>query len=126
VGLVNDPRFGQGLWVLDGHVPVPAPDALTWGMLSEDIAARRVGLWRWKDPATERSASVSTVFLGQSAQALIADRPIRLFETLVEMQDGADTEAQDMTWRWDTWEEAAAKHAEIVGIFRRCLMLPED
>jgi hypothetical protein len=123
---VSDPQLSRGLWVLDGQTPVPAPDALAWGVLVEDIAARRVGLWRWKDPATERSASVSTVFLGQSAQSLLTGQPVALFETLLQMQDGPEDNGSEMSWSWDTWEEAAAKHAQIVGIFRRALMLPDD
>jgi hypothetical protein len=95
----------MGLYVLDGHTPVPEPRLERWAIWFQD-ADRHVRL------SEQGDTRVSTVFLGLDHGW--GDGPALLFETMAFVGD--DTVAQE---RYATWAEAEEGHARHVdAIFR--------
>lgn len=93
-----------GRYILDGHKAVPEPDLLKWGQWLE-TANRHVG----QDEIG--TARVSTVFLGLDHS--FGDGPPLLFETMVF---GGKMDGE--TWRYETWEQAAAGHKAVIDQVR--------
>lgn len=94
-----------GLYVLDGHTPVPA-DLFAFGRWFES-AERHVADARVAHPR------VSTVFLGidhHFGRATLEHVPV-LFETMIF--GGPHDEYQE---RYETWDEAEAGHARAVAL----------
>lgn len=104
----------SGLYILDGHMPVPAPSVEAWGAWFE-TADRRVRLTR------VGPYHVSTVFLGMDHNFSEAGAPI-LFETMVYCE-GVPYEFQGLSWldeqaRCSTWEQAEAQHEAMIAAVR--------
>jgi hypothetical protein len=94
-GWFNRPRN----YVLDGHVPIPCDDFMTWAVWFE-VANRRVA-------ATKvRGLVVSTVFVGIDAAYA---GPPQLFETML-FRGGRG----GMRGRSCTWDEALDAHKRMV------------
>ena len=87
-------------YILDGKTPVPVGDITEWGRWFE-TADRKVG------DDTVGDARVSTVVLGLDHNFGVG-RPL-LFETMIF--GGERDQEQE---RYSTWEEAEARHKEIV------------
>lgn len=92
----------MGQYILEGKVPVPCDDIITWG--------------RWFETANRRVAKsmigdveVSTVFLGLDHS--FGSGPPILFETMIF---GGEHD-QDQ-WRCSTWEEAEKQHAAAIAL----------
>jgi len=99
-------------YILDGHDPIPAPDALAWGQwLESAYDARIVGKTRVGD------RDVSTVFIGLDHQ--YGSGPPLLFETLVFPEC-------DDCQRYSTWDQAVAGHDATVGRLRRELLTKDQ
>lgn len=101
-----------GLYILsDDHVPVKVSDLTLWA--------------KWRAAAGEEgvrvgfdcvgTADISTVFLGVDHR-FFGDGPPLLFETMIFNGPGDLDRAQ---WRWSTWDEAAAGHADAVMLCRK-------
>lgn len=88
-------------WILDGHEPVTA-DPMTWARWVETTD-------RHVDRTQVAEADVSTVFLGIDHNFTSRGEPV-LFETMIFGGPHSDA-----TWRYRTWDEAAAGHARIVA-----------
>ncbi len=94
-------------YILDGHTPVPASDALAWAAWFEtSYPARRVA------EDVVNGVRVSTVFLGLNHQW--GKGPPLLFETMTF----GDGDKADRQWRHSTWEEAETGHAVVVAWLR--------
>jgi hypothetical protein len=105
-----------GLYVLDGHTPVPARDVLEWGRFMEESPWRKLGRAEWH----QRSIMVSTVFLGVDHNDYgLGHGPPVLFETMVFA--GQDPEIDQDQRRYSTWDRALAGHramvAEIASVY---------
>lgn len=98
------PRY----YILNGHIPIPEKSVIKWGQwLETSEVARRVARTRIG------GTIVSTVFLGLDHNfSMTANQPI-LFETAAF---GTDT--IDSLWRTATWDDAQAKHDEVVAEIR--------
>lgn len=90
------------MYILDGHAPVPEPDANKWG--------------RWFETADRKVAldhvgfvDVSTVFLGLN-HGFHGGVPL-LFETMIFGGPLADS-----CWRYATWDEAVAGHERALAM----------
>lgn len=92
-------------YVLEGHKPKRAKDALAWERWQADHSPdRRVAL------DYVEGVMVSTVFLGLDHR-MPGDRKPVLFETLVR---GEGSPLDQECERYSTWEEAEAGHREMV------------
>jgi hypothetical protein len=111
---------GLGLYILDGHTPVPIEDTLAWARWFETDEKRRVAstsINGWK---------VSTVFLGID-QSLFSERPM-IFETMIfsetekvhaKLFNKSFRKSMDnYCRRYATWDEAVAGHEEAVKMIR--------
>jgi len=97
----------MGLYVLEGHQPVPCEDFMEWAVWMDgtgrQLAFDSVG-----------SANLSTVFLGIDLGWLRPGGPI-LFETLIF----DDTREHHLTGRrYQTWDDAMAGHAMMLSVLR--------
>jgi hypothetical protein len=99
---VGSPLTRDLYYRLDGHVPVPCADVLTWAQWFE-TADRGVAT-----DTLPTGVRVSTVFLGVDHGFSMAQRPV-LFETMIF----GGPHDQD-TWRYATWEEAEKGHRQAV------------
>jgi len=102
-----------GYFILEGRKPVPCKDLSEWASSISQQESRRVGL------TTIDDIEVSTVFMGLDHNYSNSGPPI-LFETMVfRGLNSGDC------YRYRTWEEAEAGHAEVVSmIFKEvCLGL---
>lgn len=110
-----------GLYILEGHTPVPCDDALLWWDWFKDGERRRVG-------KTEVGAfTVYTTFLGidHNFGRLFAGigEPL-LFETMVDYPRHTPIEGpRDHGWldlqkQYSTWEQAEAGHERAVLFIR--------
>jgi len=97
--------MSMGLYVLEGHTPVPCSDMARWGEMFRDIKARRVAESQVAD------FWVSTVFLGLDHS--FGEGPPLLFETMVFSEDGETIGRLD---RYATWDEAAAGHELMIAL----------
>ena len=95
----------EGHYILDGTVPVPETDLLTWARWFE--TAERHVAETWVTPEIR----VSTIFLGLDHQW--GDGPPLLWETMV-FHEGAGMKM----WRWSTYHEAEQGHEGIVEKMR--------
>jgi hypothetical protein len=95
-----------GHYILDGTVPVPEPDLMTWAQWFE--SAERQLAETWVTPEVR----VSTVFLGLDHQW--GNGLALLWETMVFHQ-GAGLEQ----WRYATWHDAEQGHERAVEQTRR-------
>ncbi|HEY5868847.1 MAG TPA: hypothetical protein VI542_25355 [Candidatus Tectomicrobia bacterium] len=96
------------LYILDGRLPVPAPDRRAWGHWLVS-ASRRV-----TQATLAHAAVVTTVFLGLAHGTAHDGTPL-LWETVVT-RDGRPHPTRVHT---ATWDEAEAAHARIVQVLRR-------
>jgi len=107
----------NGRYILDGKIPVPCEDLLTWARWIED---------HWQDRVVGRDQvgprEVSTVFLGLD-HTWHDDIPPRLFETMVFLWKGDERTVEDDApmWRTPTWEMALETHAEGIAWARERL-----
>ena len=92
-----------GLYVLDGHTPVPARSILEWANFFENTDNRRVA------DTTIGSIRVSTIFLGAD-HGCIGQGPPLLYETMVF---GPEDDEPDVR-RYSTWDEAVIGHEQMV------------
>lgn len=99
-------------YVLKGHEIVPTDDIREWGRMWDQPDGRIVA----RDSVGE--VRVSTVFLGVDHN--MGTGRVLLFET---MTFGGDVD--EWTWRYSTWDEAAAGHERIVAALRAGTDLPE-
>jgi len=121
-----DPRYDGrflGIYVLDGHTPVPCADSRAWGAWFNDAEARRVG-------KTEVGVfTVYTTFLGIDHNFHIGNDgerlgPPLLFETMVDypittpIRGPRDHGWLDLQKRYSTWEQAEAGHERAVMFIR--------
>lgn len=104
----------MGYAVLDGHEIRHVTDVLEWGRWYQD-ADRKVA----RDQVGE--ADVSTVFLGLNHG--FGGRPL-YFETMLFATNPEDPR-DGSTWRYQTWDEAAAGHAAVVAALRDGTELPK-
>ena len=92
-------------YILDGKVPVPCDDVLSWGKEYEKqdrrVARDKVG-----------DTSISTVFLGIDHNCTEKGPP-ELFETMI-----FGGEHDDYQKRYATWEEAEAGHAKALKMVK--------
>ena len=124
--------MSNGRYILEGKIPVPCEDLITWA--------------RWIEIPTNRIVKqqfigdlwISTVFLGLDHNMLFPDSPPQLFETLV-FRDSTDEDRREMealavrvgytgkvtcprhvqvddgySSRSATWEMALEEHAKAV------------
>ena len=91
-------------YILEGKRVVECHDLVEWARRFGDSEARRVA-----EDHLSLNVYVSTVFLGLDHG--FQDGPPLLFETMVF--GGPLDQAQ---WRYSTWEEAEAGHAEAVAM----------
>jgi len=91
-------------YILDGKVPVPCDDVLSWGKEYEKqdrkVAQNKIG-----------DANISTVFLALDHNW--GEGPPILFETMVF--GGKHDQYQE---RYSTWEEAEAGHAKALKMVK--------
>jgi hypothetical protein len=127
--LVNEMKRGphNGRYILDGHIPVPCEDLLTWARWIEDADQQRIVKQEYVGPFW-----VSTVFLGLD-HSFLDDTPPALFETMV-FRDPNDEDRREWTkrgwksncpphislddapgYRTSTWELALEQHAEAIA-----------
>lgn len=99
-------RQRHAFWILDGHTPVPEPDARAWAEFMQQ-ARRHIGLDRIEQAECD-PVDVSTVFLGLDHNWTCNGPPL-LFETLVI---GGPLD-QEM-YRYATWQEAERGHRIVV------------
>lgn len=106
-------RGREPYWILEGQQPVPCRDLLRFALWMDD-AAKSGGLHVGDDSFALGGdrVRVSTVFLGRNS-GLFAGETV-LFETMVFRSEG------NHTYRYSTWEEAAAGHAVWVEFFEAC------
>lgn len=97
----------DGLYILDGHTPVPVDDLGVWGAFMQR-GDRHVA----KD--TIGDILVSTVFLGSDHRW--GSGPPVLFETMVF---GGDADTDQYCERYSTWDEATEGHRRIVASLTR-------
>jgi hypothetical protein len=110
-----------GLYILDGHTPVPVPveDTLSWAQWFENGDKRRVA------NTSINGWSVSTVFLGLDQSHGFSSPPI-LFETMIFSQTEKvkamgkmfRKSMENYCRRYATWDEALAGHEEAVKMIR--------
>jgi hypothetical protein len=108
-----------GLYILDGHMPVPVEDTLTWARWFETGDKRRVA------NTSINGWNVSTVFLGLDQSHGFTERPI-LFETMIfsetqkvkAMGKMFRKSMENFCRRYATWDEAVAGHEEAVKMIR--------
>ena len=91
-----------GLYKLNGHEVLPCVDVIEWGIWFEH-ADRVVAHTK------SYMGNVSTVFLGIDHR-FTGDGPPILFETMVF---GGECDGE--TWRYSTWDEAVAGHAQALA-----------
>ncbi len=96
-----------GLYAVTPSHEVVRCDNATWSAQLSDIASRRVARTEIRE-----GLEVSTVFLGIDHSFGMGGPPL-LFETMV-WRDGQGEEC----WRESTWNEAEARHAEVVAELR--------
>lgn len=106
----------QAYYKLIGHDPVPC-GLWEWAALFE-MDARCVAFDRVMSDAGE-AVKISTVFLGLDHNHAGFGEPI-LFETMVfgGVLDG-------WQWRYGTWEEAEAGHAQVLALARQTEVIEE-
>lgn len=102
----------RGLYILDADrnpVPVGAGDGafIDWAKWRDNISNCRVNV-----TAIGMDTEVSTIFLGVDMSLFCNGKPV-LFETLII---GGPLDGHQ--WRYSTWAEAEAGHAEVVAICR--------
>jgi hypothetical protein len=108
-----------GLYILDGHTPVPVEDTLDWARWFENNDKRRVA------NTSVNGWNVSTVFLGLDQSHGFSGRPI-LFETMIfsetekvkAMGKMFRKSMENYCHRYATWDEAIAGHEEAVKMIR--------
>lgn len=93
-------KVGVGRYILDGKIPVPCEDLLTWAQWIETSQEERVVKQEWVGDCW-----VSTVFLGLDHDFLF-DSPPLLFETLI-FRKSTDDDRREM--------ERAAEHLGYAG-----------
>lgn len=99
-----------GLYILDGHTPVPVTDTLEWGRWFETHRRECVVA----QDRTDAGVEVSTVFLGldhNHARFFGAPTPPMLFETAIFAPTRKLIEIAD---RYSTWDEAEQAHRVIL------------
>jgi hypothetical protein len=121
---LSTPRKGLGLYVLEGHEPVPIDNTLEWAQWYEKSENRRLA-------ATSINGwQVSTVFLGIDNN-MFSEKPL-LFETMIfsETQKkyhplfkkGFRKSLDNYCTRYVTWDEAMKGHEAAVAYVREGLM----
>lgn len=105
-------------YILLGHDPIPCSNLAQWAASFGDHASRIVAKTAVACDTGE-VVEVSTVFLGLDHNYMGVGEPI-LFETMTfgGLLNG-------WQWRYCTWEEAEAGHAEVLQIVRRAEVLGE-
>jgi hypothetical protein len=88
-------------YTLDGKTPVPTNDVNAWNEFFENKDARPVAETR------TCGVCVSTVFLGLDHG--FGDGPPQIFQTII-----FGGRYDQYSWRYATWDEAEAGHAEAV------------
>lgn len=116
-------RPGKGLYVLEGHTPVPIDDVLEWARRYEQSENRRVAR------TSINGWDVSTVFLGIDSN-IFSEVPL-LFETMIFSEtEITKTELfgrkfrkslDNYCKRYATWDEALAGHEAAVNYIREGL-----
>jgi hypothetical protein len=106
----HEPGKLEGLYVLQGKLAVPEPDATKWAIWTEQSYANGE---HWVARDRIGGVSISTIFLGMDHNFVPGELPI-LFETMI-FRGGAS----DETFRCGTWEEAEAQHVEAVAMVRQ-------
>lgn len=106
---MSKPRERHPHYILQGKLAVPA-SLMEWAMWLDTCKDRHVA----EDQIGDRW--VSTVFMGLDHN-FFGDGPPLLFETMIF---GGDADEEYGQWRYSTWEEAAAGHAEV------CAQVRED
>jgi hypothetical protein len=120
-----DESTARGLYMLDGHTPVPVTVILDWARWYNDSKNRRVAL------TIVGNVRVSTMFLAIDMR--YGDGPPILFETMCfkvdeapgaehltgEAKRAANRDYRDLQSaygqrRYATWDEAVAGHEEMV------------
>jgi hypothetical protein len=114
---------GLGLYILNGHEPVPIEDTLEWARWFENHANRRVAC------TSVNGWQVSTVFLGIDNN-YFSKHPL-LFETMIfsetekvesKLLKRAFRKSLDnYQRRYHTWDEALKGHEEAVAYIREGL-----
>lgn len=92
----------SGLYILDGHTPVPIDNIMEWAEMFQNTENRIVEHTQIGD------VLISTVFLGMNHNWRPDDEPL-LFETMIF---GGDFDNNQ--FRYATWGEAEEGHAECV------------
>lgn len=98
----------SNFYILDGKIPIPAPDAGTWGRWMEDAGQSRV-----VKQETVGTLWVSTVFLGLDHSYGLGQPA--LFETMVFANKPPKALSEDLYLeRCSTWELALEQHRTAV------------
>lgn len=113
-------RSKLGLYILDGHEPVPIDDVLEWARFYENNDKRRVAR------TSINGWDVSTIFLGIDSN-IFSSTPL-LFETMIFSEtDKVHSKLLNRKFRksmetygrrYSTWDEALAGHEEAVKMIR--------
>lgn len=101
-------------YILDGTIPVPIPDVLTWGAWFE-TAERHVA-----ETTLEDGTRISTVFLGIDHQW--GQGPPLLFETMVFSPAGHGGDCR----RYATWQQAEQGHEAMLAGLQAAPASPPD